>query len=39
VFIGYLIGGTLMIAAGVVEILIGIDAEGRSLEDIATPQR
>jgi MFS family permease len=37
VFIGYLIGSGLMIAAGVVEMLIGVDAEGRSLEDIARP--
>jgi MFS family permease len=37
VFIGYLLGAALMIAAGIVEIIIGIDAEGRSLEDIALP--
>jgi MFS family permease len=37
VFVGYLIGAGLMIAAGVVEIVIGVDAEGRGLEDIAQP--
>jgi MFS family permease len=37
VFIGYLIGSAFMIAAGLVEVFIGIDAEGRSLEDIARP--
>jgi MFS family permease len=37
VFIGYLIGSALMIAAGLVEAFIGIDAEGKSLEDIAKP--
>jgi len=35
--IGYLIGGGLMIAAGVVEVLLGVDAEQKSLEDVATP--
>lgn len=37
VFLGYLIGAALMTAAGLVEALIGVDAEGRSLEDIARP--
>jgi MFS family permease len=37
VFTGYLIGSALMIAAGLVEVFIGIDAEGQSLEDIARP--
>ncbi len=37
VFLGYLIGAALMSAAGLVEILIGVDAEGKSLEDIARP--
>jgi MFS family permease len=37
VLIGYLIGAGLMIAAGVIEMFIGVDAEGRSLEDIARP--
>ena len=35
--IGYLIGGGLMIAAGVVEVFLGVDAEQKSLEDVATP--
>jgi MFS family permease len=36
-FIGYLIGAAVMIVGGVVEIIIGVAAEGRSLEDIASP--
>ena len=35
--IGYLIGGGLMMAAGLVEVLLGVNAEKKSLEDIATP--
>jgi MFS family permease len=35
--IGYLVGGGIMIIGGVVEALLGIDAEGKSLEDIAPP--
>jgi MFS family permease len=34
---GYLIGAALMIAAGIVELVIGVEAAQRSLEDIATP--
>lgn len=37
VAVGYLIGAILMIAAGVVEWLIGVPAERRSLESIAAP--
>jgi MFS family permease len=37
VVIGYYIGAGLMIAAGLVELFLGVNAEGRSLEDIATP--
>ncbi len=37
VFMGYLLGAGLMIAAGLVEVFIGVDAERKSLEDIATP--
>lgn len=37
VAIGYFIGAGLMIAAGLVELFLGVNAEGRSLEDIATP--
>jgi MFS family permease len=36
-FIGYLIGAGVMVAGGVVEIFLGVAAEGRSLEDIASP--
>jgi len=34
---GYYLGAGLMIAAGLVELWIGVDAEQRSLEDIAAP--
>jgi MFS family permease len=34
---GYAIAGVLMLAGAVAEIWLGIDAEGRSLEDIAEP--
>ncbi|MEP6667109.1 MAG: MFS transporter [Nocardioidaceae bacterium] len=34
---GYYIGATLMILAGLVEIFLGVAAQQRSLEDIATP--
>ena len=36
-FIGYLVGAGIMVIGGVVEILIGIDAEGKSLEAITKP--
>jgi MFS family permease len=36
-FIGYLVGGGIMIVGGVVEIVFGINAEGKSLEDITKP--
>src|ERR1700742_1307196 len=35
--IGYLIGGGIMIIGGLVEVLLGIDAEGRPLEQVARP--
>jgi MFS family permease len=35
--IGYFIGAALMIGGGLVEAFLGVRAEGRSLEDIATP--
>ncbi len=35
--LGYLIGAGLMIAAGLVEVFIGVDAEQKSLEDLAEP--
>ncbi len=34
---GYYLGAALMIAAGVVEWAIGVDAEQRGLEEVATP--
>jgi MFS family permease len=37
VFIGYLIGAGLMILGGIGESIIGVNAERRSLEDIAAP--
>jgi MFS family permease len=36
-FIGYLVGAAIMMFGGVIEILFGIDAEGKSLEDITKP--
>ena len=35
--IGYVIGGVLMVGAGLVEVFIGVDAEKRRLEEIASP--
>jgi MFS family permease len=35
--IGYLIGGAIMVAGGLVEVLFGINAEGQSLETITKP--
>ena len=35
--IGYFIGAALMIAGGIVEIIMGVKAEGQSLESIAQP--
>jgi MFS family permease len=34
---GYLIGAAVMIVGGLVEVFLGIDAEGKSLEDVANP--
>ena len=36
-FLGYLLGAGVMIAGGLVAWFLAVDAEGRSLEDIATP--
>jgi MFS family permease len=36
-FIGYMIGAVVMVAGGVVEVFLGVAAEGRSLEDVASP--
>jgi MFS family permease len=35
--IGYLIGGAIMIIGGLVEVFLGINAEGKSLETVARP--
>ena len=37
VFIGYALGAGLMIATAGVAFFLGVDAEGRSLEELATP--
>jgi MFS family permease len=36
-FIGYLIGAAVMLVGAVVEVFLGVNAEGRSLEDISSP--
>ena len=36
-FIGYLVGAAIMAIGGVIEIVFGINAEGKSLEDITKP--
>jgi len=35
--IGYLIGGGVMIIGGLVEVFLGIDTEGKPLEQVARP--
>jgi MFS family permease len=37
VAIGYYLGAAVMMAGGVIELLIGVEAAQRSLEDIASP--
>jgi MFS family permease len=37
VAVGYFIGAGLMIAAGLVEVFLGVNAENKTLEDIARP--
>ena len=37
VFYGYLLGAGLMILGGLTEVFIGVNAEQRGLEDVATP--
>lgn len=37
VFIGYVIGAVLMVAAGLIQAIWGVAAERRSLEQVATP--
>ena len=36
-FVGYLIGAGVMMLGGVVELFLGVAAEGKSLEDVASP--
>ncbi|MEU2350821.1 MFS transporter [Modestobacter sp. NPDC049651] len=36
-FGGYLLGAGVMIAGGVIAAFLGVDAEGKSLEDVASP--
>jgi MFS family permease len=36
-FIGYLLGAGVMVLGGVIEVVLGISAEGKSLEDVAAP--
>jgi MFS family permease len=36
-FIGYLIGAAVMVVGGLVEVFLGVDAEGKSLEHVAPP--
>lgn len=36
-FIGYVIGGVIMIAGGIVEVLLGVAAQGKELEQVAPP--
>ncbi len=36
-FVGYVIGGAIMVVGGIVELAIGIKAEGKSLEAITKP--
>ena len=37
IFIGYLIGAVVMIAGGIIQATMGVEAAGRDLEDIAPP--
>lgn len=37
VFYGYALGAALMVAAAVIELVLGVDAEKRSLEDVSEP--
>jgi MFS family permease len=37
IYYGYLLGAALMLAGAVVELVLGVKAEGRSLEQIAVP--
>jgi MFS family permease len=37
IFIGYLVGAAVMIAGGIIQATMGVEAAGRDLEDIAPP--
>src|SRR4051812_9491454 len=37
IFIGYLVGAVVMITGGIIQALMGVEAAGRDLEDIAPP--
>ena len=37
VFVGYILGAAMMIIGGVVAFMLAVDAENKSLEDVATP--
>ena len=36
-FLGYLVGAAVMMIGGLVEVFLGVDAEQKSLEDVAAP--
>jgi hypothetical protein len=36
-FWGYVAGGLVMVLGGITEIFLGVNAEGKSLEDVARP--
>jgi MFS family permease len=36
-FFGYMLGAGAMILGGIIEIFLGVNAEGKSLEDVASP--
>ena len=36
-FYGYLAGAVIMVAGGIVALVFGVDAEGKGLEDVASP--
>lgn len=36
-FLGYMLGAVVMIVGALVEVAVGVDAEGQSLEDVALP--
>ncbi|MCU1620117.1 MAG: sugar transporter metabolite:H+ symporter, partial [Modestobacter sp.] len=36
-FYGYLLGAGVMVAGGLIAAFLGVSAEGKSLEDVASP--